>query len=193
LVDLSFFIKDCVSAVTKKFDQTLVVLANDTLVVESFQTTLSIIPLGFETNIYSGFAYPGDYTKSDSSIFHHVLQNWEKYDQLVRHCPVVGEIPDLKAIESYATLLNRKSDDGAGVFRMPGNDLNEQFVLYVFTGFPNLNKTDDVGIVVRRIDYGTLLMEYHINKKKLGKNITMYFRTCDMNRRLLDEQFIIRQ
>jgi hypothetical protein len=192
MIDLTDIIKNSVSSVCRTAEFIYVVIANDTIIVDAADTTLSIIPIGFETGLYSGFMYPGDYTVNNPDIFRYVMSKWELYDNLSRVSPVEGEISDLREDTKYESLLSRKADDGAGRYLIPGNELNQSFLLFVFTGMPILNKQDRIGIVVKRIDYGTLLMEYHIYKKKINKNIVLYFRTSDMNRKLLDEQFKVR-
>lgn len=192
MIDLSSIIKDCVNSVTKSAEFIYVLIADDTIVIDTADTTLSVIPIGMKTGVYSAFSYPGDYiTGNNRAIFNHVAKLWEQYDQLARYCQIEGSIPDLRAIPEYEAMLALKADEGAGMFRMPGNQLYQGFVIPVFTGLPIINKQDGIGIVVKRINHGTLLMEYHIKKKKLKSEFVIYFRTCDMNRQLLEEQFKI--
>lgn len=196
-LDLNPLIKEYVNSVPKPsinspMEFIYVVVANDVIIIDVSDTTLAFIPLDMCTNMYSGIVYPGDIQKSDKRIFDHVLSLWEKYDQLVRYTPIEGSIEDLRAISDYENLISLKASDGAGFFMMPGNNLYQNFVIPVFTGFPGINAKDKIGVIVRRIDYKSLLVEYNIYKAKIKKNIKLYFTIMDMNRRLLDEQFTIR-
>lgn len=192
MIDLSLIIKDCVNSVTKSAEFIYVLIADDTIVIDTDDTSLSVIPLGMSTGVYSGFSYPGDYiTGNNRAIFNYVTKLWERYYQLSTLCVVEGCIPDLRSIPEYERLLNLKADEGGGFFKMPGNELYNNFIIPVFTGLPIINKQDKIGIAVKRIDRTSLLVEYHIWKKKLKTEFTLYFRTCDMNRLLLEEQFKI--
>lgn len=196
-LDLNPMIKEFINSVPKPsinspMEFTYVLVSNDTVVIDISDSCLAFIPLDMNTNIYSGISYPGDIAKSDKNIINHISLLWEKYDQLTRYCPVVGAIPDLRLIPDYEKLLGMKATDGASMFIMPGNDLYQNFIVPVFSGFPAINAKDKIGIVVRRIDYKSLLIQYDIYKAKIKKNITLYFIIMDMNRRLLDEQFTIR-
>lgn len=197
MIDLNPIIKDYVNSVPKPsvsspVDFTYVMVSNDTVVIDISDACLAFLPLDISTNIYSGISYPGDIEKSDRNIINHISLFWEKYDQLIRYCPVVGAIPNLRLLPDYEKLLGLKATDGASMFKMPGNDLYQNFIIPVFSGFPAINAKDKIGIVVRRIDYKSLLVQYDIYKAKIKKNITLYFVIMDMNRRLLDEQFTIR-
>ena len=196
-LDLNPMIKEFVNSVPKPsinspMEFTYVLVANDMVVIDVSDTSLAFIPLDMSTKIYSGISYPGDIEKSNRNIFNHVSSLWEKYDQVTRYSPVVGAIPDLRLIPEYEKLLGLKATDGANMFIMPGNDLYQNFIIPVFSGFPAINAKDKIGVIIRRIDYKSLLVQYDIYKAKIKKNITLYFVIIDMNRRLLDEQFTIR-
>ena len=198
MTDLPIIIKDYVSSVCKTADEIEVLISDNIIIINNDNTALSIIPLNLSTGLYVAFNY-FEYISSGISIpinnifiFNKLLGLWQTYESMTNSCPIEANIEDLRSIPEYEELLALKASEGMGFFRIPGNQLYQNYLLPVFTGFPNLNKSDKVGIIVKRIDYGTLLMEYHIYKKKINKNFVMYFRTVDMNRKLIDEQFKIR-
>lgn len=173
-----------------------VLISDSIMVINNDNTTLSVVNIGFQTGMYTAFRYTPDnlgaYLNNDPMIFANMTAIWNKYETLSKQLPVLGEVPDMRMSEEFVKLLNLKSDDGAGFLKIPGNNVADEFLVPVFTGFPKLNKQDSVGLVVKRIDRCNLLMEYHIYKKKIKENIVIYFHVIDMNRRLVDEQFIVK-
>lgn len=80
---------------------------------------------------------------------------------------------DLRANQEFEYLLSRKASEGMKFFKI------DNYIIPVFSGFPNINKSDRVGITIYDLKDGYLLNELNIFKKKINKDIKMYYRTLN--------------
>ncbi len=192
-------IKTYVGCATKTCEFTEVLLADDTVVINAADTTLSIIPVGFSTGMMIGFSFNSVYEEgwtyekltNNYLIYNKLINLWNIYESMSSNLPIEAYIENLREDNNFEDLIAMKASDGGGFYKIAGNELYQNYLLPVFTGLPSLSKQDKAGIVVKRIDRTTLLMEYHIYKKKINKEFTLFFRTVDMNRSLLEERFIV--
>ena len=104
------------------------------------------------------------------------------YKNIECKSPRVAEQPILRNNEEFERCISVKAADGAQFFKVPGNNIGECFMVPIFAGFPSLNKTDNIGIYVYDLqdEYKHLLIHMNIFKKKIGKDINMYFRTINI-------------
>lgn len=191
--DINDLIKIYVTCATKVCEFIEVLVADSTIIINSADTVLSIIPVGYSTGIYLGTSYniSEPVIEKNSAIENKLFHMWNNYECLINKLPIELSIEDLRSIPEYENLINLKASDGGGFCKLAGNNLYSNYLLPIFTGLPILNKNDRAGITIRRFDSNILLMEYHIYKKKINKEFTMIFNTVDMNRSLLEQQFTI--
>lgn len=198
MVDLPNLIKNYVGCATKTCEFVEVLVANDTIIVNAADTTLSIIPVGYPTGINIGFSYDNlvdngfnpEAMVNNYIIYNKLINLWNSYEIMSNTLPIEATVDNLRIYDDYENLINMKASEGGGFYKIAGNDLYKNYLLPVFTGLPSLSKQDKAGIIVKRISREHLLMEYHIYKKKINKTFTMFFRTVDMNRNLVEERFI---
>lgn len=181
-MNIDELIKIYVGSICKSTESVEVLISNDIMVVCIDDTSLCIIPIEINTNIYTAFKYGDSWGNKNDALFSKLIGYWERYDQLSRYTQTIGYIEDLRVIPEYESLLARKADEGLGIFKMPSDTLYKNIMISVFTGFPVLVKGDKIGVKVNRINDETLLMQYCIYKKKLKKNITQWCRILDMDR-----------
>lgn len=84
----------------------------------------------------------------------------------------------IKDTNLFNDFLNIKSDEGVKFFKSltPG----KEFMYPVFTGFPNITKSDDMDVIVHRIDDVYNLIHIIIHKKKISRDINMIYRTLSI-------------
>ena len=90
------------------------------------------------------------------------------------------EYEELENDNSFEKLLNMKKADGMKFYKMNGLDINESYIVPIFTGFPKLNKSDTIGISIYDLDNQHLLIIFDIFKKKINRNYKIYFRTIKL-------------
>ena len=185
MYDWDTIVKGYVSAVCKSCGLIEVYIDNNIIIINMDDTALAVMSADLQLDTYKCFKYStSKTTPADISVANKLLTYFNRYTIDADCYPVVAEYDNLRSNEEYEKLLNLKADEGGGFFRLMGNELYTNYLVPVFAGFPNINKADKIGIVVRRMSYDTLLMEYHIYKKKVNKDITIYFRTLDLTRKL---------
>lgn len=169
-------------------DNTLVLVVDDTL--------LYTIPLKNEM-VYPilGFSYARfmelvgdreiDFSKEpidiqDVIITQRIAQLYINYMSLTSCCSLVAYNEDLKNDESFADYLNIRADDGMRYYRLLGINPANQYLIPIFTGFPNIASQDKLGIYVYNIGNGFLLGVFKIFKKKINRDIEIQFRILNL-------------
>ena len=169
-------------------DNTLVLVVDDTL--------LYTIPLKNEM-VYPilGFSYARfmelvgdreiDFSKEpidiqDVIITQRIAQLHINYMSLTSCCSLVAYNEDLKNDESFADYLNIRADDGMRYYRLLGINPANQYLIPIFTGFPNIASQDKLGIYVYNIGNGFLLGVFKIFKKKINRDIEIQFRILNL-------------
>ena len=113
--------------------------------------------------------------KSDFNIMHELSEVYHKYNEIIWNSSVIAQDSSLRDNPEFESLLGLKADDGLKYYRMMANDHNPIFIP-VFSGFPNLNKDDTIGIKVYCTDRQNYVVNATIYKKKLAREINMYYR-----------------
>lgn len=89
---------------------------------------------------------------------------------------------DLRNNNEFEQLLSLKAADGANFFKINGSSIGECYFIPIFSGFPNINKSDKIGIDIYDLKDGHLLIIMNIYKKKINRDIQMYFRTINLGK-----------
>jgi len=171
-------------------DNTLVLLVDDTL--------LYIVPLNNEVSYPSiGFSYAKFmYEVSSKSITDFTTASLDIYDtfitikllnfrtayygyELEQVMPVAFN-DDLKTDESFTDYLSIKSDDGMKYYKLPALQPGKQYMIPIFTGFPNITSQDKLGVYVYDLYNGFLIGRFKIFKKKINRDINIFFRMLDI-------------
>lgn len=125
---------------------------------------------------------------SESFIFDKVILNkisscFYGYYTISTNNPALAFKDNLKEDEEFQEYLSLKASDGMKFYKIPGVDIyNPKFYhIPIFSGFPALNKSDNIAIKVYDLNDCHLLIVFDIYKKKLNKNYQMYFRTLLLN------------
>jgi len=171
-------------------DNTLVLLVDETLLyIIHLRDELCYPSLGFS---YSKFMYE----VSSRSITDFNISSLDIYDTLITtkllnyYASYYGYIfeeavpvavnNDLKTDESFSDYLNIKSDDGMKYYRLPALQPGKQYMIPIFTGFPNITSQDKLGIYVYDIGNSFLIGRFKIFKKKINRDINIFFRMLDI-------------
>ena len=199
-MELKDLIINYIKAITKTSDNIEVLVCGNLMIINVDNTSLSIIPIEYDTGVLFSCVYKDILGIEDPKIFDSmkkpmsapmtimdkkILGYYHDYIESVKHLPIVAQYDTLRGNDQYEELLALKSTDGARFFRLIGDDPTKVYHIPVFTGFPNLSKTDKIGIVVYSFGDGVLLCQYNIYKKKINKNITQFFRILDLNREVM--------
>lgn len=91
------------------------------------------------------------------------------HDENVREC------------EEFENLLGLKADKGRKFFKLNAIELNKTYKIPMFSGFPNINKQDTVGIDIYSTSQPNIvLIDMNIYKKKFNRNIHMKYKILDI-------------
>ena len=139
------------------------------------------IDIGLITFKYSNIIdYPVDI--GISSCFNNVyIKNrlfslYTNYKDLLIKNNIVAQNTQLRDDEIFESLANLKAGEGMRYYNMIGNNMIN-YKIPIFSGFPNLNKQDTIGIDIRELpDNIHLLVDMNIFKKKINRNIHIYYR-----------------
>ena len=94
---------------------------------------------------------------------------------------IVAQNTQLRDDEIYESLTSLRAGEGMKYYNMIGKDM-VNYKIPVFNGFPNLNKQDEIGMTVYdMLDQSHLLVDMNIFKKKINRNIHIYFRILKLN------------
>ena len=104
---------------------------------------------------------------------------------LVQSSMIRGELlakkDNLVEDENYNKLLGLKSADGMDFYKLASPDFSKNFMIPVASGFPTINKNDNVTIEVYDYPVATqFLVDMTIFKKKFNRDIHMVFKILDI-------------
>ena len=188
------------SLVTKSllYNTSCLVTSDNTLVILVDNTLLYIVPLRSEVSYPSlGFSYTKFmYEVSSKSITDFTKASLDIYDSLIttkllnfratyygyelEQVMPVAFNSDLKTDESFANYLSIKSDDGMKYYKLPALQAGKQYMIPIFTGFPGITSQDKLGIYVYDLYNGFLIGRFKIFKKKINRDINIFFRMIDI-------------
>ena len=113
------------------------------------------------------------------------IYNDKIYSSINNSNKLLASHPELRGVDEFEKCISVKASDGAVFYKVAGIDPNETYLVPIFAGFPNLNKSDKIGISINQFgDTDNLLINFNIFKKKINRNINMYFRTINLVRRI---------
>ena len=116
----------------------------------------------------------------DYNILNSVINKYNTYINYSMNNPVLYTDLVLRDNEQFETLLNLKADQGLKFFKV--YDANNNCIeIPMFAGFLSSNKQDKIGITVNDLLDNHLLIHYTIFKKKINRNIHMYYRILKLN------------
>jgi hypothetical protein len=108
---------------------------------------------------------------------------WNTYQFYMNECavkPLVAHEDNLQDKEDFKPYIKMKSGDPLVYYKIIGNELYSQYLMPVFNGFPNLGTGDKLSVTIYDQLDGHLIFKHDIFKKKLNKNIQIYFRTLKL-------------
>ena len=114
---------------------------------------------------------------NDLHVFYTIHNIYANYMKAI-HNKVLANNDQLRGDPLFEELISMKAADGMKYYYMRGNDLNTTYKIPIFSGFPNLNKQDDIGITVFEDPIPNIqVVRMIIFKKKLNRDVIMYVRT----------------
>ena len=118
--------------------------------------------------------YPNDLFLSDD-----MYSLYCYYNNTLCRLPI-AHIADARGDEKFEELLQLKASDGMKFYHMLGKDMNT-YLIPVFSGLPNLSKQDKLDIYLYDLQNAYLLVDMHIFKKKLNREISVRYRILKLN------------
>lgn len=170
----------------------IMITHNNILVAIVLDTTIYSCELNIQEERNDiGFHYESIISDNESSetyifdrfILKKVLDCFYGYNKVTIENNPLAFKDNLKEDQEFQEYLSLKASDGMKFYKISGNDIyNPKFYhIPVFSGFPSLNKSDNIAIKVFDLYDGHLLVIFDIYKKKLNSNYQMYFRTLLLN------------
>lgn len=83
--------------------------------------------------------------------------------------------------ERFAKYFLLKSSDSAKFLQINNINTNDIYFIPIFSGFPIVNKADKLDINVYEFYGNYLLVEFKIYKKKIGRDMSILFKTLKLN------------
>ena len=119
---------------------------------------------------------------SDVILKEKMKQCYEFYLNSTLSIPMVAHDPELRGNEDFEYCLSAKAADGARFYKVRGTELYKSYMVPIFAGFPNLAKQDKIGISIYDFNdqYRHLLIVMDIYKKKINRNMKLYFKTINL-------------
>lgn len=161
----------------------IMITSDNKLIIIRDNTLLYIMDLKDIVGFYPAISF--SYSKldqgSDKQLLYKITNCYQTYMRyMCQVSPLVADIPNLKENEEFSKLLDMKSGDKLQFFKVPGIDIEKSYIIPVFNGFPNLNKSDTIGIKIYDMLDNHLLIQMIINKKKIGRVMNVLFRTLKL-------------
>ena len=94
---------------------------------------------------------------------------------------LVAKEDNMRSNPEFEELLNLKSAEGMKFYKIKSLDFSREYLIPIFSGFPNMNKQDDISMEVYRTIDNFLVVRMIISKKKIGRNVDMIFRILCVN------------
>lgn len=160
----------------------IMITSDNKLVIIRDNTLLYFMDLKDIAGFYPSVSF--SYSKLDQGfdkqLLYKITNCYESYINIMSNSPLVVDNPNLKENEEFSKLLDMKSGDKLQFFKVPGIDIEKSYIIPVFNGFPNLNKSDTIGIKIYDMLDNHLLIQMIINKKKIGRVMNVLFRTLKL-------------
>ena len=136
-----------------------------------------------------GFKYKDiEYLENDQCIYDEevtfrLYNTIAKYFSKENQNNLLSYSVNLESDESFSSFKNMKAGDNLKFYKMSGNTPENTYFVPIFSGFPSLNKDDKLNIFVYDMNNGIhFLNVMDIYKKKIKRNIKIYFVTIDINK-----------
>ena len=156
----------------------LVIVLTDNSIIYTFKLKTSIDYCRMAFQIISLEGVPEDSLIYDKSIEDFVDLRW---NGIATNGDIIANIEELRGNEEFERLIEMKAAEGMHYFKMPRIDIpGRSVMIHIFSVFPKLSKPDKIGIRVIDDKSGTLLVNFHIFKKNMNREIDMYFRILDI-------------
>lgn len=166
----------------------VMITGDNTLVIIVRQTAIYITKL---TNIQPGFTISFKYSDivdlqedeyiQNNYILQLLIDTYNHYYTIENNISnLVASEPVLRGNDEFENLLSLKAADGAEFFKINGSNIGEVYLVPIFTGFPAMNKADSIGINIYNIGDGYFLNVMNIFKKKINRDMKIYFRTINL-------------
>ena len=156
----------------------LIIILTDNSIIYTFRLKTSVDYYVMAFQIMSLENIPEDSLIYDKSIEDFVNLRWSS---IATNGNIIANIEELRGNEEFERLIDMKASEGMHYFKMPRIDIPGRSVMIpIFSGFPKLSKPDKIGIKVIDNNSGTLLVNFHIFKKNMNRDIDMYFRILDI-------------
>lgn len=165
----------------------VMITRENTLVIIVLDTSIySVDLIGFiETNPI-GFYYrdiiSDDQVVINHSVFNEVSSYYSFYINFLNNTPLAYEDNIRENNESFEEYTSLKSADGAKFYKLKNlNNINISYIVPIFSGFPSLNKQDELSIYIYDLmDNTHVMVNLRVNKKKLKRTVNIYYRTLDL-------------
>lgn len=83
--------------------------------------------------------------------------------------------------QMFTEMVGMKASDGCRFYKMLGNNLIKSYMVPFFSGFPIINKNDDISIsLYKAIEPNSIIVYESIFKKKINQTIYFIFRILDI-------------
>lgn len=187
-------VRKILNAVIQKVDlpfSDIMITGDNTLVIIVRETAIYTVKLH---DIEPGFEISFKYTEIENLqedeyvfnryIFDYISSTYRFYLSMACQNNLLASEPELRGNPEFERLLSLKSIDGADFFKINGIDYNETYFVPIFSGFPVVNKVDKIGIDIFDLRDSHFLIVMNIYKKKINRNIQIYFRTINLSRRI---------
>lgn len=184
-------VRKIISSIIGKKDQMftkIMITRDNTLVIILYDTTIYITKLideipGFELAFYYSdiINLEDDQCVVNYILYREINDKFTYFTNIEYNSQLLSSNLTLRGNEEFERLLALKSADGAELYKMYGNNPGEVYFVPIFSGFPNLNKDDQIGINIYYFDQTTLMNVMYIYKKKIKRDIKIYFRTLRIN------------
>lgn len=115
--------------------------------------------------------------KQDSSTLYLNIANTNQlYFYNIDKYKLIDKIEDITSFEDFNYYLSLKSEDGSKFFK----GYNNNFILPIYTKFPNISKSDVANLYVYDFDQESNLVVWKVYKKKLSRDVYTVFRVLKL-------------
>ena len=183
--------KRIISSIVSKTDLSssiAMITSNNLLVIEVQKTVLDIVPLydcpqqlsPIAFDVLSVMNSEEDYFVQDNYYLSYLDKLFNIYNSFMNPNNILANEPELRGNLEFERLISLKAADGANFLQIAGNNLNCNYFVPIFSGFPSINKSDKIGIQIYNLDIAHVVVVMNIFKKKLKREYKMCFRILKM-------------
>ena len=181
------YIRTVLKSIMSKTDlksSDIMITRDNTLVIISYETLLYIMHLDFVPVMFDiCFKYTDieeleeNQCINNETIYYGMMNYYNTYLDLQNAKPMFF-ISNLKSNEEFAELSSMKSAEGLKFLKLFQNET--YFFVPVFSGFPALNKQDDVDIEMYNYSDRLWLTNMTVHKHKLKKSYNMIYKSLKL-------------